>query len=401
MSFLHVDLNSFYASCAVVKSNGLYCFDTPLMVCGDPKRRHGIVLAATYPVKRTGVRAGMPIREALARYPGAVMVAPDFRMYMDYSDRFMRIVRCYSPLIMRYGIDEAYLDYGGCERIFGPPLDLAHKLRERVKNELGLTVSVGVGDNMLMAKMGSDYKKPDAVTVINAGNWQKLIWPMPVQSLMYVGKATAAKLYTLGVRTVGDLAQTSATLLKEIFGVCGTTLWRNANGMDDTRINCDPEQQKGVSKSITLSQDACNLEEVCSALLMQTEDVAYRLRTLGMRAGVVGIHFRYGDMSGEGKQRTLSTPTDATAELYASVRSLAKELFHGRPVRQVGVRVTKLTAEPEQLLLFPDTAHERRLRLDRATDALRDRYGTEVLKRAGTLCFDHDEIDDFTPFVKN
>ncbi len=401
MCFLHIDLNSFYASCAVVKSGGLYRFDTPLMVCGDPKRRHGIVLAATYPVKRTGVHAGMPIWEAQSRCPGAILVPPDFRLYMEYSDRFMRIVRCYSPLILRYGIDEAYLDYTGCERIFGDPESLAHKIRERVKNELGLTVSVGVGDNMLMAKMGSDYKKPDAVTVLNAKKWRQLIWPLPVQSLMYVGRATAAKLLSLGVHSIGDLAQTSSVLLKEHFGKCGKTLWLNANGIDDTRISCTPELQKGVSKSITLSRDAETLAEICSALLMQTEDVAYRLRALQMRAGVVGIHFRYPDMSGEGKQATLPMPTAVTGELFASVKTLAGELFRGRPVRQVGVRVAKLSGEPEQLLLFTDKTHERGIALDRATDALRDRYGAEVLKRAGSMHFDHDEIDEFTPFLRN
>ncbi|MCE5235965.1 MAG: DNA polymerase IV [Eubacteriales bacterium] len=400
MSFLHVDLNSFYASCAVVESGGAYNFDTPLMVCGDPKRRHGIVLAATYPVKRTGVRAGMPIWEALARCPNAVLVAPDFRLYMRYSDSFMRIVRRYSPLIMRYGIDEAYLDYNGCERIFGSAKDTADRIRERVKKELGLTVSVGVGDNMLMAKMGSDYKKPDAVTEINASNWQEYIWPLPVQSLMYVGKATAGKLRSIGVHTVGELALSSAVLLKEVFGICGQTLWKNANGIDDTRILPGAEPQKGVSKSITLSHNASTLPEICSALLMQTEDVAYRLRALKMRAGVVGIHFRYPDMSGEGRQVSLATPTFVTAELYESVKTLAGVLFRGRPVRQVGVRVAKLSCEPEQMPLFPSEAHERRLRLDCATDKLRDRYGADVLKRAGTLCFEHDEIDEFSPFVR-
>lgn len=395
---LHVDLNSFYASVAVLDSGGLYTPDTPLMVCGDPAKRHGIVLAATYPVKRLGVHAGMPMQQARALCPEAVIAGTDYKRYMELSESFMSIIEGYSPLVMRYGIDEAYLDYGGCEHIFGPPAKTAHTIRRRVKEELGLTVSVGVGDTLIKAKMGSDYKKPDQVTVLDERAWRERIWPMPVEALQFVGRSTGRRLREMGICTIERLAKTQERLLTGTFGRSGHQLWLFANGMDERRITYGHEPQKGIGHSTTLARDAVGLEAVSRALLYQTERVAARLRQAGLRASLVGVCLRYADLRGQGKQGTLLRPSDLTEELYAKARQLLSSLYAGGPVRQVGVRIGQFTGEPEQVSLFDDPGRDARHRLDRAVDALRQKYGSHAVMRGGTMGFEYDEREDFTPF---
>lgn len=397
---LHVDMNSFYASCAVRDSNGLYTKDMCLAVAGDPDRRHGIILAATYPAKKLGIGAGMPLWQAKGRCPGLIVVPPDYRGYMETSDRFMAIIGRYSPLIMRFGIDEAYIDYGGCERIFGEPMEAADRIRREVCREIGLTVSVGVGENMIRAKMGSDHKKPDAVTRLDDRAWKELIWPKPVEDLMYVGRATGRKLRNLGICTIGELAGTSPQLLRAVFGVTGRDMWLHANGMDDRRITGETEPQKGISHSMTLSHDLNDKNDICRALLYQTERVAGRLREEGKRARVVGVHARYADLSGEGRQATLHSPTDITAELYCQARQLMLGMLNGKPVRQVGMRACGLTDEPEQISIFDGPRREKQHALDRAVDCIRSRYGSHSIMRGGTMGFEYDPKEDFTPFAR-
>ncbi len=397
---LHVDLNSFYASCAVRDSGGLYTNDMCLAVAGDPNRRHGIILAATYPAKKFGIRAGMPLWQAMGRCPELVVVPPDYRGYMDTSDKFMSVICRYSPLVIRFGIDEAYLDYGGCERIFGPPMEAADRIRRDVCGEIGLTVSVGVGENMIRAKMGSDHKKPDAVTRLDDRAWKELIWPKPVEELMYIGRATGNRLRGLGISTIGALAGTSPQLLRAVFGVVGQDMWLHANGMDDRRITGIAEPQKGISHSMTLPDDLKDKNEICRALLYQTERVAGRLRETGKRARVVGVHARYSDLSGEGRQTTLNCPSDITAELYHEARMLMLGMLKDKPVRQVGMRVSGLTEEPEQLSLFDGRERDKQHAVDRAVDSIRRCYGSHAVMRAGTMRFEYDPKEDFTPFSR-
>lgn len=398
---LHVDLNSFYASVSVLDSHGFYTPETPLMVCGDPSKRHGIVLAATYPVKKLGVHAGMPLHEALALCPQAVVAPTDYPRYMELSESFMHIMENYSPLVMRFGIDEAYLDYSGCEHIFGPPIQAAHAIRERVKRELGLTVSVGVGDTMIKAKMGSDYKKPDAVTFLDELFWRAHIWPMPVEALQFVGHATGRRLREMGICTIERLAKTQERLLTGTFGKLGRQLWLFANGMDERHIAYEHAPQKGIGHSTTLAQNAPDLPTVCRALLYQTERVAARLREAGFRASLVGVHIRYADLHGQGKQGLLPRPSDLTGDIYDKARQLLESFYTGGPVRQIGVRVGQFTGEPEQISFFDGSARDAKHRLDRAVDALRLKYGAHAVMRGGTMAFEYDEREDFTPFRRD
>lgn len=397
---LHVDLNSFYASVAVLDSGGKYTCDTPLMVCGDPAKRQGIVLAATYPVKKLGVHAGMPLWEARSLCPRAVIAPPSYKRYMELSEAFMRIMEGYSPLVMRFGIDEAYLDYRGCEHIFGPPEAAAQAIRRRVRGELGLTVSVGVGDTLIKAKMGSDYRKPDAVTVVDEAAWRRLIWPLPVEALQFVGRSTGRRLRGLGIGTIERLAKTQERYLTAVFGKNGRQLWLFANGMDERRITAQHEPQQGISHSATLSEDATTLQAVARALLYQTERVAARLREMGLRASLVGVRLRYADLRGQGKQGVLARPSDLTGELYGKARELLEAIYLGGSVRQVGVQVGRLTGELEQVSLFDGPRRDSLHRLDRAVDALRAKYGSHAVMRGGTMAFAYDEKEDFTPFQR-
>lgn len=338
--------------------------------------------------------------EAYERCPKLIVVPPDYHMYMDYSERFMKIISCYSPLMMRFGIDEAYIDYAGCEGIFGSPLAVADKIRERVYRELGITVSVGIGINMIRAKMGSDHKKPNGITYLDDENWKKLIWPKPVEDLMYVGRATGRKLRSVGISTIGALAHASPLMLKSMFGIIGSQLWMHANGLDDRRITGVCEPQKCISHSMTLIKDVVDREEICMALLYQTDRVAYRLREEQKRAGVIGVHARYSDLTGESRQTTLERPTDITLEIYRTAKKLMLGMLSNKPVRQLGVRTAALTDEPEQIMLFDGEALNRLHRLDCAVDGIKKKYGSRAVMRAGTLCFEYDPKEDFTPFVR-
>lgn len=397
VSILHVDLNSFYAHCAVVESGGKYTFDTPLIVGGDQEKRHGIVLAATYCVKKKGVRAGMPLINAASLCPEAVVVSPDFKLYSYYSDKFMSILRDYSPLIMRFGIDEAYVDYGGCEHLFGTAQEAAEMIRQRVKRELGLTVSVGVGDNMLMAKMGSDYKKPDAVTVVTREFWHENIMKLPVGNLMYVGSSSVKKLNLIGITTIGELAAASEALIKSLFGASGRQMWLHANGIDNEKITLERAEQKSISSSFTLPGDIRTRDELFSALLSQTDKVAYRLRAQGVKAKTVGVSVRYSDMTHKSRQTRLSESSDVTSELYDTAKALILPLYNEKSIRQVGMSATIDNACAEQLSLFSDSGHEKNRSVDKAVDALKTRFGEDVIWRASTSAL-RSSIDSHNPF---
>jgi len=386
-TIFHIDLNSFYASCEIIASDGKYSYDSRIIVTGNPDARCGVVLAASQPAKKFGIKAGMTVGDARDLCPGAILVKARFPLYFKMSNEFMAVIRNYSPVIERYGIDEAFLDYTGCERLLGPAEDTAHEIRERVKRETGLTVSVGVSYNKLLAKMGSDYKKPDAVTVISEKNFQEMVWPLPVKDLIFVGRQTARKLADMSIFTIGQLAATPLKVLKERFGVNGALLWMNANGMDDSSVVNRPEPVKGIGNSSTLPNDARTLDEIKVMLLVHSEQVAKRLREINKACRVVQIHLKDTKLNSGQHQLTLSAPTDLTEDIYYAAVKLAAELWKGEGVRQVGVRVTRLTDSEdfEQLSLFPEDRRERKRHLDQCIDRLRERYGNNSICRGPVI----------------
>ena len=388
-TILHIDMNSFYANCEVVNSGGLYTFDTPLIVTGDPSKRHGIVLAATYAAKRFGVYTTMTIHEALRQCPQAVCVMARHRLYAAYSDKFIDILSSFSPLVERYGLDEAYLDYTGCEHLFGTPEQAAQSIRERVGRELGLTVSIGIGPSKLLAKMGSDYKKPDAVTVMDDAFFRANVWPQSVRKLMFVGRQAEPRLKALGICTIEDLAHAPIALLRQEFGLFGEQMAQYANGVDDSTVEVEHEQAKGVGNSTTLPADATNLQQIDAVLLSLVEQVAYRLRKIGAKAGTVNVSLKNAALKTVGKQKRLSEPSDLTNELYAQARALVRSLWKGERIRLVGIRATQLCyGDEEQETLFFDEKKSKARRLDRCVDSLKDRFGESAVLRGTLLAHD-------------
>ncbi len=386
-TIFHIDLNSFYATCEIIASAGRFDLNSKLAVTGNPEARCGVILAVSSAAKKYGIRAGMTIADARDLCPETVFVKARFPLYFRASNSFMSVVRNYSPVIERYGIDEAYLDYTGCERLLGPPEDTAHEIRERVKRETGLTVSIGVSYNKLLAKMGSDYKKPDAVTVVSRDNLQELIWPLPVKDLIYAGRQTTARLNAMGIETIGDLAAAPVKVLKEKLGVNGAMLWMYANGFDESPVLNKPDPVKGIGNSSTLPNDAQTLDEIKVMLLVHSEQVAKRLREINKACLTVQIHLKDTRLGTRQHQTTLPAPTDLTEDIYYAAVKLATELWRGEKVRQIGVRVTRLTdaEDYEQMTFFHDEERrEKRRQLDKCVDRLRDRYGNQSICR-GTL----------------
>lgn len=386
-SIFHIDLNSFYASCEIIESGGKYNYDNRLAVTGNPDARCGIILAASYPAKKYGVRAGMTIKDAIDLCPGITFVKARFPLYFRMSNRVMSIIRDYSPIVERYGIDEAFLDYTGCERLLGPPVETAYAIKERIKRETGLTVSIGVSYNKLLAKMGSDYKKPDAVTVITPENFREMIWPLPVKDLIFVGRRTAQKLEKLGIKTIGDLASAPLTMLKDKFGVIGVTLWMNANGIDDQKVRSVQDPVKGIGNSSTLPNDALTAEEINVMLLVHSEQVAKRLREIQKACRTVQIHLKDSSLNVRQHQATLPFHTDLTEDIYYTAVRLAGEIWQGEKIRHIGVRVTGLTdtSDFEQLTLFPEEKREKQRQLNLCMDKIREKYGNNSVFRGAIL----------------
>lgn len=386
-TIFHIDLNSFYASCEIIDSKGKYTYDSKVVVTGNPDARCGVVLAASQPAKKCGIKAGMTLSDARGLCPDAIFLKVRFPLYFSMSNAFMGIIRNYSPIIERYGMDEAFLDYTGCERLLGPPEQTAYEIKERVKKETGLTVSIGVSYNKLLAKMGSDYKKPDAVTVITQDNFRQLIWPLPVKDLIFVGRQTEHKLADMGIETIGDLALTPVKFLKEKFGVNGAVLWMYANGLDNSPVLNRPEPLKGIGNSSTLPNDARTLDEINVMLLIHSEQVAKRLREINKACRVVQIHLKDAKLNTRHHQATLPFPTDLTEDIYYTAVRLAAELWQGEPIRHVGVRVTRLSDidSYEQMTFFPEERREKKRHLNRCIDRLREQYGNNSIFRGVVL----------------
>ena len=385
---LHCDMNGFFAS---VES--LYYPEyrgKPLAVCGDPEHRHGIILAKNEAAKHCGVVTAETIWSALRKCPELCLVPPHFERYEDMSARANRIYRDFTDLVEPFSIDESFLDVTGSTHLFGDGQTIADTIRRRVREELGVTVSVGVSFNKIFAKLGSDYKKPDATTLITKENYREIVWPLGVGDLMYAGRATVQKLREIGVLTIGQLAALPEDVLLTMLGKNGITLSRYARGMDEEPVRPPSEDDlvKSVGKGLTFSHDLTTEEEMSSAVLALSESVGERMRALHMRCGGVQVTLRDPDFKNTDRQRQLPRATCATRD----IASAAMELIHknhkpGAPIRMITVTAIHLEAEGnEQTSLFPeDKAGEKREALDHSLDAVRRKYGRSAVRPASLL----------------
>ena len=385
-NILHIDCNCFYASVEVQRRPELR--GKPVAVCGDQEARHGIVLTATYPAKRYGVKTGMAIWQAKQKCPDLIVLPPDMAEYIRFSRMAREIYEDYTDQVEAFGLDENWLDVTGSVGLFGDPMTIAKEISDRIKFELGITVSIGVANNKITAKLGSDYKKPDAITRIEQDNYQEIVYPLPVEDLLYVGPATSRKLRSLGISTIGALAQAPADLLTGRLGKMGMILSVFANGHDATPVQRTDfiTAIKSVGNSATTPRDLVNNDDVRLMLLLLAESVAARMRELASKCTVVEVYVRDNELCSFIRQRKLQAPTCASLE----IAMVAFELFQAnykwaRPVRSIGVRGAGLVPADSsvQLSIYEDDTRRQKLeQLDRTVDHVRKRYGYLSLQRA-------------------
>lgn len=336
---LHCDCNCFYASVEMQEHPELR--GKSIAVCGDPEARHGIVLTASYPAKRMGVKTGMPIWEAKQHCRDLIIVPASYGKYQKYSGYVREVFNDYTDQVESFGLDEAWLDITGSVGLFGSPVKIAKEISARIKRELGITVSIGVSFNKITAKLGSDYKKPDAITIIEPENYKEIVYPLPAGDLLYVGAATQRKLGSYGIRTIGQLAETNPETLKGWFGVMGYTLSAFARGLDQTPVAKQNAHTaiKSVGNSATTPRDLTTDEDVWLMLVLLSESVAMRMRDLGSKCNVVEIYVRDNELSGFTRRRKLDSPTNVSIEIARIAFDLFKRNYSWpKPLRGIGVR---------------------------------------------------------------
>ena len=384
----HIDVNSAFLSCtaaALFKAGKPDIREVPSAIGGDLERRAGIILAKSIPAKKYGVVTGEPIGLALRKCPNLLIFPPDFRLYAENSQAFMEICAHYSPLVEQYSIDECFLDMSGMELLFASPLKAAHEIRQRIKNELGFTVNVGIGENKLLAKMASDFSKPDKVHTLYVDEIKDKMWPLPIGDLLYVGPATAARLQRVGIRTIGDVARYQLKTLQDIVGdKAGEQLFNYVRGRDDSAVASKPSEIKCLSISTTLPNDILSMELAFSVIYALTENLTYRLRKAGKRAGTISVTIRGNDFKDRSHQRRLMEPTDITREIITIAKDLLKELWDEKlPLRLIGLSLGHLAAVAGEPALFPDEKREKARRLEAAVDALKHKFGAGAIFMGG------------------
>ena len=381
---LHSDMNNFFASVELLSHPELV--GKPVAVAGDTEKRHGIVLAKNGVAKAMGVKTAEPLWQARQKCPDIVFLSPHYELYESYSKRAKEIYYRYTDMIEPFGMDECWLDVSGSVAIFGDGKTIADSIREGIKRELGLTVSVGVSFNKVFAKLGSDMKKPDATTVIGRNDFKELIWGLPVSDMLFVGSRTYEKLKRFGLCTIGDVANTDPYLMKSLFGKNGDLLYAYANGKDNSPVSLAgySPPPKSIGNSTTPPRDLVSDNDVDIILYQLCERVSMRMRKEGVVCGTVQISVRYSDLSSVERQMKLDYPNRTARALYCAARALMRRhRLTERPIRSLGIRGTELCRdEGEQLSFSPDIMKIQRAEtVENVVDRLRVRYGDPVLRR--------------------
>lgn len=388
----HVDANSAFLSWTAayrlkVLGETVDLREIPSVVAGDKASRHSIILAKSTPAKKYGIQTGEPLFLALEKCPQLVVVPPDYELYVEASRHFVEMLRQFSPLVEQYSIDEAWVDMSGTRRIYGDPRLAAEQMRERIWNELGFTVNVGISTNKLLAKMAGDFEKPNKVHTLYPEEIESKMWPLPVRDLFLVGAATEKKLKGLGIYTIGDLAKAELSVLRNRLGKQGETIWHFANGRNADMVMPELAENKGYGNSVTTARDVTDRATGYRVLLSLCETVAMRMRKDGKCGSCVTVHLRTSDFHQFSHQSRLHISTNITSELFGEVCRIFDEAWDGQtPLRQLGVQVTQLSGEPyRQYDMFSGVSsvqYERKLRLDETVDSLRDKYGEDIIRRA-------------------
>ncbi len=388
----HIDVNSAYLSWTAVKMlreqpDSTDLRTIPAVIGGDQSKRHGVVLAKSLPARKYGIKTGEPIVQAVRKCPDLVMHKPDFDWYVKCSHAFMDILGDFSPIIEQASIDEAYLDMTGMEQLLGPPLEVAHQLKDRVYNELGFTVNVGISTNKLLAKMASDFEKPGRVHTLFPEEMAQKFWPLPIRDLFSVGGSTEKQLLAMDIRTIGDLAHADPVMIRTKLKKHGEMIHNYANGIDPAPVESEPEQAKYYGSSTTTAADVTTTSEAHIILLSLSETVGARLRHDHLKASCVAVSITDNSFKSSSKQTMLHASTDITKEIYEHACRLFDQLWdHKKTLRLLGVHTSKITDEAiRQYSLFDTEDYEKRQKLDAAIDSIRAKYGDNAVQRARFL----------------
>ncbi|MED4957339.1 DNA polymerase IV [Paenibacillus macerans] len=387
---LHVDMNAFYCSVHEAEEPEKYR-NRPTAVAGSVELRKGVIVTCSYTARKRGISTGMTVSQGLKKCPELLVIQPDFHLYRKYSRAFMDIAYEYTPLLQAMSIDECYLDITGSKQ-FGTPLEIAAQIQQRIKNELDLPCSIGVAPNKLLAKMASDMKKPNGITVLRIRDVPRLLWDKPCNELFGVGRKTAEKLKKMRIYTIGQLAAADENKLIERFGVAGAWMKRAANGIDDSPVNDEREKNKSIGHTTTLPADISRMEDVQRVMLNLADQVARRLRRQQLMAQTVQITIRTPDMKTITRSQSLETVTEQAEEIYREACELYRRHWNeDKPVRLLGITLQNLVPKEEaalQLDLFDYEQQPKKESLTRVMDMLRDKFGENAVLTAGMLTDD-------------
>lgn len=380
---LHCDQNCFFASVELLSHPDLR--DVPMAVCGDPASRHGIILAKNEPAKRFGIQTAETVWQARRKCPGLVLLPPHHKLYREYSVRVNELYGQYTDLVEPFGIDESWLDITGSMHLFGgDPVAIADELRRRVREELGLSISVGVSFNKIFAKLGSDYKKPDATTLISPENWQEIVWPLPVGAMLFVGRSAQRTLAQYGVETIGQLAACRPEMLEQLLGKLGRQMHEYANGLDRSPVRPQAEHEpvKSVGNGTTFPHDLTRWEEVRAGLAALSDSVAMRLRRQGLYCSGVQVTIKDSSFCSISRQKRLESPTRLMKDIQRAAMELTRSAWRvPTPIRMLTVTALHITESAESFeqldLLGAGRAvsDARQEKLESAVRAIRDKFG--------------------------
>lgn len=388
----HIDVNNAFLSWEAVHrlEKGIAGPDLRTIaaaVGGDIEKRHGIILAKSMEAKKYKIQTGEPITDALKKCPHLEIIPPTRDIYPKYSKAFMEILHKYSDKVEQVSVDEAFMDMTGMEKLFGEPVLIAEKIKSEIYDTLGFTVNVGISSCKILAKMASDFQKPNKIHTLFPEEIQSKMWPLPVGDLFSVGKASAKKLNSMGILTIGDLAKTNPEILKSHLKKHGESIWKFANGLDDSPVEPVPPESKGYGNSTTLPADVIESAEAKKILLSLAEKVGRRLREDDARIEVVSVGIRFFDLSNISHQTVLNAPTNITAEIHSAACKLFDEMWDGTPIRLLGIQTGRVSRgeSNRQMSLFDNTDYEKLEKLDSAIDSIRKKFGSDAICRAAFM----------------
>lgn len=396
---LHVDINHCFAQ--IIEMMYPQLKEVPMAVGGSEESRSGIILARNLEAKKFGVTTAETLREAYEKCPNLVIVPPSYAHFVYYSEKVKDIYREYTDKVESFGIDEAWIDLTNSETLFGDAVDIARLIQQRVLDEVGLTVSCGLSYNKVFAKLGSDMIKPSGFVVITKENFHSVVWPLPVEDLLYVGAATKAKLNALSIFTIGDLANQTSKYMKSMLGKNGEMIWYFANGYDVTEVmlNGSSDPVKSIGNSITTVEDIRNIEDAKIVFQVLAESVSSRLRDANLMGGVIAISLRDNQLKSITRQRKLEHRTNLSTEIMETVLELVRENYYFHlPLRSIGIKMSKLSIDDGvfQLNLFVDEKErEKQKRLEQCIDIIRGKYGFEKVQRLSVHI--NRNLTDFDP----